>query len=206
MIKTQINKYMSANYDFIKRPTTKGQVADNRLYVRLKSKGTINFDRIVEDVVSRSGFSSGTVKGVAELLEQVSAEYIKDGYHVKMGRMGSAFARLKARPVSESSEIRSASVEVSNVNFIPSLWLKKAVHGFATRATRKFSESQQLSLEQRKALLTEYFESHSYITRIQYSALTGLLRTKALEELNRFVAEGFLDFDGKMSHKIFVKI
>jgi predicted histone-like DNA-binding protein len=196
---------MSANYDFIKRPTSNEEEADKKLYVRLKSKGTIGFDQIVNDIVSMSGFSAGTIKGVIELYEQKAVHYTKEGYHVQLGQLGYICGKVKGRPVTNRSDIRSASVDVCDVNFRPSAWLKKSVHGEATRSPHRFAESQRLSESQRRELLNQYFQEHPYITREQYCQLTGLVKSTAMRELHKFIKEGSIDFEGRGTHKVFVK-
>lgn len=49
------------------------------------------------------------------------------------------------------------------------------------------------------------FETHPFITRKDYSSITGLLKNKALDDLNLLVEKGYLSTIGRGSHKVYVR-
>jgi len=79
----------------------------------------------------------------------------------------------------DAKEIHAQSIYFDNVNFRPSSSFRKKVRGFV--------------------------EKRPMIRRKEYTQLTGLLKNKALNELNGWVKEGVLDTIGSGSHKIYVR-
>ena len=55
------------------------------------------------------------------------------------------------------------------------------------------------------ALLQSYLESHDYITRAEYGALTGLLKYKAWQDLDKWVKAHLIDIKGRAPHRVYVK-
>ena len=60
---------MAAEYDFRRRPNPKGDGELQPLYPRIVNKGTIEMERLVQDIADMSSFTPGDVKGVVALLE-----------------------------------------------------------------------------------------------------------------------------------------
>ena len=50
-----------------------------------------------------------------------------------------------------------------------------------------------------------FLETHPFITRKDYSSVTGLLKNKALNDLNLLVEKGYLSTIGQGSHKVYVR-
>ena len=196
---------MGVTYDFGKRPPANGGKDDERLYVRWKSNGKVDFDTLTNRIVSSSGLSKGDVIGVMAMLEEELVRSLQEGCSVQLGNIGYFSPKLKARAVTDRSEIRAGSIRVTNVNFRSSAWLRKKVDTSVERAVWQFNRSSTSSREEHVALLDNYLETHSFITASDYCALTGLLRNKALRELHALVDEGRLDTEGKAPHLLFVK-
>jgi hypothetical protein len=133
------------------------------------------------------------------------ATHLKNGYNVEFGNIGYFSAKLKARPVIEKDEIRSASVEFDNVNFRASAWLKKNTRGDLERSSRGFQTSAKLSEEERRSLLEKYLDENSYIIRTEYTRLTGLLKNNAMKDLKGFVNQGILVSSGHRNQMIFLR-
>ncbi|WP_321333312.1 HU family DNA-binding protein [uncultured Bacteroides sp.] len=196
---------MAAEYDFIKKPSTKEEAENQPLYPRIVSKGTISSKKIVSEIAEASSFTSGDLEGVLCSLSNKIAHYLADGYHVELGDMGFFSASLKARPVMDKKEIRSNSIYFDNVNFRASSQFRKKSFGYLERAKYGFRHSINLPEETRRTRLDRYFGTHPFITRIEYSRISGLLKGKALKELNALITEGYLDTLGRGSHKVYVK-
>ena len=52
----------------------------------------------------------------------------------------------------------------------------------------------------------EYLKKHGFITRQEYSSLTGLLKTKAANELRQWYNEKKIERDGRAPHIIYKAI
>lgn len=153
-----------------------------------------------------SSFTEGDVKGLMSLFESEIANYLQEGYSVQLGQLGYFSPKLKARPVDDRKDIRSASIKTSNVNFRTSAWLRKNAQGIAERSPLHFQKSEEsVSRDERIVLLNTYLETHSFIAASDYCKLTGLLKNKALRELHSLVEAGVIEREGRVPHLVFIK-
>ena len=67
------------------------------------------------------------------------------------------------------------------------------------------TSSNEFSSEERFQLLTDHLDKNGYITRSEYSELTGLLKTKAAGELRQWYQEGKINKDGRAPHIVYKK-
>ena len=124
----------------------------------------------------------------------------------QLGNLGYFSAKLKARPVMDAKEIHAQSIYFDNVNFRPSSSFRKKVRGFVEKAKSGFAHSAEVPVEERRRRLEKFLDERPMIRRKEYTQLTGLLKNKALNELNGWVKEGVLDTIGSGSHKIYVRV
>ena len=197
---------MAAKYDFKTAPDVQGKEEQPTLYPQIVVSGTKELKDLAKELSRRSAVKEGTIMGLFWDLEAVMAEYLADGYNVKLGELGTFSLSLTCRKVSDKKEIRAASVHFDNVKFKPSRRFRKEVrkrekleraeYGFRTSSTL-YSE------EERLTLLTAYLKEHSVITCQEYCTLTGLLKTKAANELRRWSSEKKIARDGRAPHVIY---
>lgn len=181
-----------AQYDLREIPNPKGDGKPQPLYPRIVSSGTISTRKLFEDIASGSTHSMADLQGAITAITERTAVLLSQGYTVELGKMGYFSASLKARLVDDKKEIRSASIEFDNINFRATKWFRKQLKGKVERSRRGFKSSSKLSEERRISLLTAYLEEHPFITRADYTELTGLLKNKALSDLKDLVARGIL--------------
>lgn len=196
---------MAAEYDFQRRPNPKGDGELQPLYPRIVNKGTIDTERLIHDISLMSSFSPGDIKGLLAAFEERISYYLSEGHHVQLGDMGYFSAGLKARPVMDPKEIHSQTIFFGKVNFRVSPNFRKRCAGFLERAKYGFRKSAELSGAERYRRLLVFLETHPFITRHDYSGITGLLKNKALKDLNLLVDKGYLTTIGRGSHKVYVK-
>lgn len=196
---------MKAKYDFLSIPNPKDGGTSQILYPKLVSHGTVTWESLVEEIASRSSFDRGTLVGAMAEIERSVLHHLSQGERVQVGGMCYAQATLEAvREVESESAIHAQSICFGKVRLQPAKNFRP--YGQIERAERyrKFHESSdKLTEEERFARLKEYVGSHGFITRTQYSELTGLLRTKALNELNKWVETGKLRSEGHAPHRVF---
>ena len=105
----------------------------------------------------------------------------------------------------DAKEIHAQSIYFDNVNFRPSSSFRKKVRGFVEKAKSGFAHSAEIPVEERRRRLERFLDERPMIRRKEYTQLTGLLKNKALNELNGWVKEGVLDTIGSGSHIIYVR-
>lgn len=201
---------MAAQYDLKPGLGSQGAEGEPVLYPRLVAKGTKNLKDILRHASMHTGLNAPTVLGVITFLEDVLAEYLAAGYNVKLGNIGTFTATLKSRTVKSKEEIRAKSIHFNNVNFRATKELKKAVNQQMklerVQPYRAFkTSSDAYTADERFQLLTQHLEQHGFITRSEYSELTGLLKTKAAGELRKWYKEGKIDKDGRVPHIVYKK-
>lgn len=197
-----------AKYDFKQCPDIKGTAEKNTLYPKLVVTGTKELKDIANEIAKRSGIKAGTVIGLFWDLENLFAEYLADGYNVKLGEIGTLSATLTCRKVTDKKEIRAASIHFDSVKFQPTRQFVKEVRIKGERELKRAeygfkASSKKYTPEERFALLTEYLKSHRFITRKEYSDLTGLLKDKAAKELLQWHREKKIDRNGRVPHIIY---
>lgn len=173
---------MAAKYDFKTAPDVQGKKEQPTLYPQIVASGTKDLKALAKELAKRTTLHEGTVIGLFCDLEDLVAEYLADGYHVKLGELGTLSTTLKCREVTDKKEIRAASVHFDSVKFNPTRRLckmirsreklERAEYGFLTSSTR-YSE------EERFTLLANHLKEHTVITRKEYSELTGLVQRRA---------------------------
>ena len=185
---------MAAQYDFQRRPNPKGDGELQPLYPRIVNKGTIDTERLVSDISRMSSFSPGDIHGLLAAIEDRVSYYLSEGHHVQQGR-----------PVMDPKEIHAQTIFFSKVHFRVSPDFRKRCAGFVERAKYGFRKSAELSGAERYRRLLVFLETHPFITRKDYSSVTGLLKNKALNDLNLLVEKGYLSTIGQGSHKVYVR-
>jgi len=196
---------MAAEYDFIEKPNPEGDNSPQPLYPRIVIKGKITTEELIKKIAVRTTFDTAELLAAVKLLSESLAYYVSEGYRVELGDIGYFTASLKSRPVMNKKEIRSSSIHFNGVNFRAKTSFKKEIRGELVRAGSGFRKSSNLPLETRKMRMERYVKEHSFITRIKYSELTGLLKGLALKDLNQWVEEGYLQKEGAKAGRIYIK-
>lgn len=154
---------MAAKYDFKTSPDIQGEKEQPTLYPQIVVSGTKNLKDLAKDIARRSTVHEGTVVGLLCDLESIIANYLADGYNVKLGELGTFSTTLTCRKVTDKSEIRAASVHFDNIKFKPTRKFRKEVRskGKLERAEYGFrTSSTRYSAEERFVRLTNYLKEH----------------------------------------------
>ena len=199
---------MKAKYDFRVMPNLQGKEEEQGLYPQLVTSGTITLKDLMERASRHTGFSPAEVVGMVTFLEEALVEYLSQGYHVKVGDIGTFSASLTSRKVMNKEEIRAKSVYFRNVNFKADKKLRKQIsmqmqleRVDPSRAFQTSSEA--YTAEERFQLLIVHLEANGFITCKKYSELTGLLKNKASAELRTWAEEGRILREGCVPHVVY---
>ena len=200
---------MSALYDFLPVPPKGNDESGSHLYPKLCPYKTVSFDEVTEKIASHSGLTKGNILAVMEEIEYWTKQLLSEGYRVQIGNIGTVSASLKAdAEVYDKGDIHAQSIRFDKVKVTVSKQFSKQCGGKVLRAPsgKKFRQSSYTyTEEERLALLQSYLESHDYITRAEYGALTGLLKYKAWQDLDKWVKAHLIDIKGRAPHRVYVK-
>ena len=200
---------MDALYDFLPAPPSDTDGNAQRLYPRIVSKGTVTFKDLTEKIANHSGLSKGTVLAVMDEIEYWAAHLLSDGYRVQIGNIGTASVSLKAdTEVYDPSDIHAQSIQFGKIRLTASKKFTKQCYGNVLRAPagQKIQRNPKVySQDERLTLLQSYLEEHAYITLKAYGELTGLPKTTAWRDLNKWVEAHIIGIEGRAPHRMFVK-
>ena len=111
--------------------------------------------------------------------------------------------------IKDKKEIRAASVQMKNINFRASRPFKKEV-GDKMRLQRGESitrpKKNSISRETCRERLNTYLENHLFISRTDYSHLTGRNKKVAIEELNSFITDRIIQKEGVGKLTVYIKV
>ena len=166
---------MSALYDLFENPPSPDG-EKQPLHARIVSKGTVDKEEFLDRVHKFTGISRSLLAGAMEAFANEARDLLADGWNVEMGNFGFFSTSLQCPPVKDKKEIRAASVQMKNINFRASRPFKKEV-GDKMRLQRGESitrpKKNSISRETCRDRLNTYLENHLFISRTDYSHLTG---------------------------------
>ena len=199
---------MSALYDLFENPPSPDG-EQQPLHARIVSKGTVDKEEFLDRVHKFTGISRSLLAGAMEAFANETRDLLADGWNVEMGNLGFFSTSLQCPPVNDKKEIRATSVRMKNINFRASRPFKKEV-GDKMRLQRGESltrpKKNSISRETCLARLNTYMESHLFVSRTDYSHLTGRNKKVAIEELNFFVADGIIRKEGVGKLTVYIKV
>lgn len=201
---------MKAKYDFRVMPNLQGEEEELGLYPQLVTSGTKTLKDLMKRAAQHTGFNPAEVLGIVTFLEDAMVEYLSQGYHVKLGDIGTFSASLTSRKVKSKDEIRAKSVHFDNVHFRADKKLRKKI-GLEMKLervdpSRAFqTSSDEYTPDERFQLLTDHLDANGFITCKKYTELTGLLKNKASAELRKWAEEGRILREGRVPHVVYLK-
>ena len=192
---------MSALYDLFENPPSPDG-EKQPLHARIVSKGTVDKEEFLDRVHKFTGISRSAFANEAR-------DLLADGWNVEMGNFGFFSTSLQCPPVKDKKEIRAASVQMKNINFRASRPFKKEV-GDKMRLQRGESitrpKKNSISRETCRERLNTYLENHLFISRTDYSHLTGRNKKVAIEELNSFITDRIIQKEGVGKLTVYIKV
>ena len=201
---------MKAKYDFRVMPNLQGKEEEPGLYPQLVTSGTITMKDLMKHASRYSGFNPSEVLGIVTFLEDAMVEYLSQGYHVKLGDIGTFSASLTSRKVKRKKEIRANSVHFNNVHFKADKKFRKKIEVEMKLERVEPSlafktSSDEYTPEERFQLLMAQLDANGFITCKKYSELTGLLKNKASAELRKWAEEERISREGRVPHVVYCK-
>ena len=183
----------------------------------MKTYQRINMREFVSELAQPgSGLSEGSVLHVLSNMAEKLAYYMGQGYTVTIDGVGTFKPTLglsadkETETVEEDAPERNArSIEVNGVNFRASQELIRRTnrHCNLKRGGNSVLHSSRYSEQERLALAQQYLSTHTLMRIADYVQLTGLSRTTATRELQRFRQDpnSGITVSGMGTNKVYVK-
>lgn len=186
---------MSIQYDFYNTPSPEG-IADEkqpRYHARAVAKITVDTEYIARQIHERSTLSKGDIMAVISELRDAIKQNLLEGNNVNLNGLGVYSLTLSAPTDAEPKNTHAQNIAVKRIEFRADRKLRKEVMAEARfERSRNKSHSAHISIYEIDALLVDYFEENSYITRQRFEELCKLTKNTALRHLKRLVEEGRL--------------
>ena len=198
---------MSALYDLFENPPSPDG-EKQPLHARIVSKGTVDKEEFLDRVHKFTGISRSLLAGAMEAFANEARDLLADGWNVEMGNFGFFSTSLQCPPVKDKKEIRAASVQMKNINFRASRPFKKEVDKMRLQRGESITRPKKnsISRETCRDRLNTYLENHLFISRTDYSHLTGRNKKVAIEELNSFIADRIIQKEGVGKLTVYIKV
>lgn len=203
---------MSAYYDLYETPSPDGKEDKKSLHARICPKRTYTKKEFVEHVAMFQHLPKNMIGAALDACIDELCDLLADGNIVELGELGFLSTSLKClrETDDEKKKIRSESVQFQNVHLrISSIFrknIRRAMTLERTHSTTKKPKNEKSTTEEvRKERLTLFLQQNVCINKNEYIRLSGLTRHAAIDELNKFICQGFLRRRGMGRSTVYVR-
>ena len=185
---------MPIQFDFFHSPSSNPEEneANEKYHARVVGNNSLDIDNIVNHIQQRCTLSKGDIIAVIGELSSEIANGLLDGKRVNIPEIGQFYLSLKSPQDANPERTHAQNVEVKGIKFVADKTLKEKVISNAKLERSHTTHSATLDLNEIDALLTQYFENHSFINRKKFEELCHLTERTALRHINRLLEEGRL--------------
>lgn len=203
---------MSAYYDLYETPSPDGKEDKKSLHARICPKRTYTRKEFVEHVAMFQHLPKNMIGAALDACIDDLCDLLADGNIVELGELGFFSTSLKClrETDDEKKKIRSESVRFQNVHLRISSTFRRNIKSAMTlerthSATKKPKNGKATTEEMRKEKLTLFLQQNVCINKNEYIRLSGLTRHAAIDELNKFIVQGFLRRRGMGKSTVYVR-
>ena len=186
---------MAILFDFYHSPSTEevGDETRERFHARVVSTQTIDLDDIMSRISERCTLSPGDIKAVISELSSEIEKGLLSGKQVNIPEIGNFSLSLQAPKDADPKKTHAQSIAIRRIEFRADHKLRKNIISKAVfERSREKVHSAHISIYEIDALLVDYFDEHSFITRKGFEDLCHFTRSTATRHLKRLLSEGRL--------------
>lgn len=186
---------MAILFDFYHSPSTEeiGEETTERFHARVVGGNTIDIDNIVDHIHQRCTLSPGDIKAVLCELGVEFRNSLANGDQLHLPDIGNFYMTLQAPKDADPKKTHAQSIQMKRIEFRADRKLVESVRSKAVfERAREKAHSAHISIYEIDALLIDYFEEHSFITRKGFEELCHFTRSTAARHLKRLLSEGRL--------------
>ncbi len=197
---------MAIIYDLYRTPMPEDQKNKERYHARPVNNGSITTREIAEKICVRCSLTPVDVSAVLHALSDIMGESLNEGRRVHLDGIGYFHISLSCETLRTPKEKRVPKVMLKSITFRADKNLRTEVGNIVLKRARYKNQSQSISEIEVDALLTEYFATHTNITRNEFAVLCGFTRTTAYRHLKRLIDEKKLKNDGYSTHPNYIPV
>lgn len=183
---------MAIQYDFYRNPDSAG-TNKKRYHARVVASGQVSTDQLAKEINQECSLTPADIKAVLITLGDKLAKHLSEGRKVHLEGIGHFQVNLRCKEeVRTVHAVRSENVEFKSVSYRADNELKKHLKQQKIRRSRTKIHSLPMTEEEIDQKLTEYFATHTTLTRRSFQALCSQVQTTANRLLRKLVEKGKL--------------
>lgn len=183
---------MAIQYDFYRNPDSAG-TNKKRYHARVISGNRVSTDQLAKEIHQESSLTVADIKAVLIALGEKLANHLGQGSKVHIEGIGQFQVNLRCKEeVRTVHAIRSENIEFKSVSYRADNELKLHLKQQKIQRSRTKIHSQPLTEAEIDRKLTEYFSTHSTLTRRSFQFLCAQVKTTAIRLLRKLVENGKL--------------
>lgn len=193
-------------YDLYTNPPRKEDGKKPKLHARVVTTGTTDIRHLTQLIQQFSTLSAADIKAALVALTETMVFELSYGRKVHLEGLGVFELSLSSLPAEDAQEVRSEMIQVKNVVFRPEKRLKEKFRTLTIVRAEQKNHSRRLSAKKMDTLLAAYFNSHPFITRLQFQQVCGLTKSTATRRINALLKEGKLKRYGFYASPLYMPI
>lgn len=182
---------MAIKFEFYESPNTIG-THKKQYHARVVNRELISTDYLAWEIHHGSTLTVADIKATIISLSEKLADHLKDGARVHMEGIGYFHVSLSCSETQNPQSTRAYDVKIKSVTFRADKELKKQLVNVKTERSKYKPHSIPVTDEKIDKGLTEYFQTHSVLTRREFEQLFTLTRATAGRYITRLAKEGKL--------------
>lgn len=107
---------MSIKYKVVEKSNPQNRT-ETKFYVQPIRKGTIGRSKLEEALIRETSLSKADIRGVLVTLSDLVADYLLEGYNVKLEDIGTLSPRVKSAGTETAEEVSAKNVTHISVGF-----------------------------------------------------------------------------------------
>lgn len=175
---------MAVKFEFYESPNTIG-TRKKRYHARVVNRERISTDHLAQEIHHSSSLTVADIKATIIALSEKLAYHLKDGARVHIEGIGYFHISLTCPETPTPHSTRANNVKFKSVTFRADKYLKKQLADVKTERSKYKPHSIPVTNEEIDKGLTEYFLTHSVLTRRDFEQLFTLTRATAGRYITR---------------------
>jgi len=198
---------MAIEYDVYPTPSSssKGEEDEKSYHVRLVKKRSVTTKNLSEQIEFGTSMTRADVESVLTSLSYLLANRLADGCRIHIDGIGYFQLAITAPAIKDPAKVRGEHISLKGINFQPDKKLIKQLGILKFRRSKSGQHSEKLSDDEVVSLLADYFQDHSFITRLDFQFSCGFTKAMALRRINALMDRKKLAMSGSGHSPVYVK-
>lgn len=197
---------MAILFDWYENPKPANkQQEEKTLHPRLRLNGSTSTNDLRRRIQERCSLTETDVTAVLDALSHLMGDDLAEGRQVHLDGIGYFCPTLTCtEPVTSSTKRKTTKIKLKSIRFRADQTLKNEIGVIKVKPLKLDEHSSKMSNAEIDLRLTNYFATHSFLTRGDFQHLCGMMRSTAMRQIRRLRDEGKLENRGQRLHPVYV--